>query len=187
MTEDTKVQVVCEAVGVFSDTNSLEETMTELQSAGIEHAEIGLLAGEHTVRQSLGHLYTDINKDSDEPNAPETAFVLKESIGDAAHAFIGAFYFTGATVAAGAIVATAGALGTALVAALAGVAAFAGIDVALAAVIDRSEVEHLREQVDRGHLLLFVRILDADRKAKVIKILSNRSIFKPCTIEVPNS
>ncbi len=187
MSEMDEADTIVEAVGVFVDAKSVEDAAAKLQRAGFEHAEISLLAGEHTVRQSLGHLYTEINEDADAPNAPRTAFVANESIGTAAHAFLGAFFFTGATVAAGALVATAGAFGTALLAAMAGVAAFAGIDVALVASIDKSIVERLRDQIDQGHLLLFVRTSNANRKIIAVEILSKHSVFDPCVVELPNT
>jgi hypothetical protein len=151
------------------------------------HAEISLLAGENTVRESLGHLYTDVNVDAGEPSAPQTAFIAKESVGGAVHALVGALFFTGAAGAAGAIVATAGFFGTALLAAVAGVAAFAGISTMLAASVDERMVEQLRDQIDQGHLLLFVRTSDVKRKGKAVEILSKHSVFAPCVIELPNT
>jgi hypothetical protein len=186
MAEEAKVEKVREAVCVFFDARRLEETIEELQSAGFKHSEISLLAGEHTVRQSLGHIYTEINEDADDTAAPQTAFVAKEGVGDAVHGILGAFFFTGATVAAGAVVATAGIFGTALMAATAGLAALVGIEAAMAALIGKSEAEFLHEEVDRGHLLLFVRTLDADREAKAVEILSKHSAFDPHIIEIPD-
>lgn len=47
-----------EAVGIFFDTKNLREAIDELVSSGFDRAELGLLAGEYTVKQSLGDLYT---------------------------------------------------------------------------------------------------------------------------------
>jgi hypothetical protein len=186
MSDKAKVEKVREAVGVFFDAKKLEEAITDLQSAGFEHSEISMLAGEETVKQSLGHIYTDINEDADDPGAPQTAFVAKEGVGDTVHGLLGAFFFTGATVAAGAVVATAGVFGTALIAATAGVAALVGIEGAMAALIGKSEAEYLHEEVDRGHLLLFVRTRDAARESKAVEVLSKHSGYNPHIIEIPH-
>ena len=101
MSADQREQSVREAVGVFFDAGKLQAAIDELLSAGFDHAQIGLLAGEHTVRQALGHLYTDANESAGSPEAPRVAFVRSGSIGDALHAWLGSLFFAGATTAAG--------------------------------------------------------------------------------------
>jgi hypothetical protein len=186
MSDESGAETVREAIGVLFDAKTLEEAIADLQASGFQHSEISVLAGQHTVRQSLGHIYDEINEDAAEPGAPRIAFVAKESVGDAVHAILGAFFFTGATVAAGAVVMTAGVLGTALMAAAAGAAAVGGVGALMAEMIGQSEAEYLEEEIDRGHLLLFVRTTDADREAKAVEILSKHSSFDPHVIELPN-
>ncbi len=120
--DNTISTVVREAVGVFVNAEDLGAAVEDLRSAGFEHAELSLLAGEHTVRQKLGAIYTSINEDADDPDAPRTAFVAKESVGDAIHSVFGGMLFVGVTTAAGALVASAAALASPL---LAGVASAA--------------------------------------------------------------
>jgi hypothetical protein len=127
--------VVREAVGVFVDAQLVHEAIDELLAAGSKHEELGLLAGEYTVRQSLGDFYTQANKYSEGADAAKTAFVAKESVGDTVHALIGTLFFTGSTVAAGAAVASAGILGGGLLAAVAGAAAIGGVGAVLARII----------------------------------------------------
>lgn len=186
MTAESKEGAVREAVGVFFEAGSMEEAIKDLRDNGFGHEEINLLASQYAVRQSLGHLYEEINADAGDPEGPRTAFVAKESVGDTVHAILGAVSFTGATVAAGAVVATAGALGTALMAAAAGAAAVGGIGALLAAIIGQSEAEHLEEEVDRGHLLLVVRTDDPERESRALEILSKHSSFEPHIIDVAN-
>ena len=63
-----------EAVGVFFDADKLQAAIDELQSSGFDLQQIGLLAGEHTVRQALGHLYEEANASADTAEAPRVAF-----------------------------------------------------------------------------------------------------------------
>jgi len=187
MVGDAKSGAVREAVGVFFDANKMREAIDDLLSSGFDRAELGLLAGEFTVKQSLGDLYTQINELSDDPEAPRTAFVAKESSKDFMHGGLGALSFAGTAAAGGAIVATAGVLGGAIAAATAGVAAVAAISAILGALIGESDAEHLQEQIDEGHLLLFVRTLDPAREKLATDILSKHSGYDVRIYSVPDS
>lgn len=166
-----------EAVGIFFDADHLHAAIDDLLSAGFTHTDLGLLTGEHTVRQALGHLYEDANQSAGDPDAPRMAFVRKQSMGDTVHAGLGSLFFVGATTAAGAAVASAAVLGGALVAAATGVAAIGGIGAAMVLILHQSDAEYLEEQVDEGHLLLFVRTRDATREKQAVKILSRHAAY----------
>lgn len=168
-----------EAVGVFFSADHLEAAIDDLLSSGFTHKDLGLLAGEHTVRQALGHLYTEANQSAGDPEAPRIAFVRKGSMGDALHAWLGSLFFAGVTTAAGAAVVSAAVLGGALLAATAGAAAIGGIGAALALVIHQGDAEYLEQQVDEGHLLLFVRTHDAAEEKLAVEILSRHSAYDP--------
>jgi hypothetical protein len=177
-TEATQPQVQ-EAVGVFFEADHLKATIEDLIKAGFDRSEVGLLASEHTVRQDLGDFYTKTNEFADSPNAPCTAFVADRADDDTIHALVGGLFFYGATVAAGAVVASAAILGGAVVAAAAGVAAVGAAGSVMGLLIHQSDSDFLDEQVDEGHLLLFVRTTDAERGATAIRILSEHSAFAP--------
>jgi hypothetical protein len=185
MSGDRSTTAVREAVGVFVEAADLGSAVDDLQSAGFEHAELSLLAGEYTVRQKLGDIYTSINEDADDPNAPRTAFVAKESVGDTVHAVFGGMFFAGVTTAAGALVMSAGALASPLLAGAAGVAAIGGITAAMGALIHQSDAEHLEEQIDEGHLVLFVRTRDSAHEELATEILAKHSAFDVRIYEVP--
>lgn len=174
-----------EAVGVFFDAEHLSNAIDELLSSGFEHKHLGLLAGEHTVRQALGHLYEEANESSGDVDAPNVAFVRKKSMGDALHAWLGSLFFTGATTAAGAAVVSAAVLGGALASAATGVVAIGAVGAALALVIHESDAEYLEQQVDEGHVLLFVRLIDAEHEKLATEILARHSHFDVKVCDVP--
>ena len=146
MTRKSATPSIREAIGIFFDAKHLEAAITDLKSKGFRDEDLGLLAGENTVREKLGHLYTDVNKDQASPDAPNTAFVARDSIGDTAHALFGTLYIVGSAIAGGAVVATAGILGGALAVAAATTAVFGGIGVVLGAIISKSDAEYLEER-----------------------------------------
>lgn len=181
----TAKSTIREAIGVFFDTEKLEAAIADLKAAGFHSDEIGLLAGEHTVKQNLGHLYEEVNRDEDDADAPNKAFVAKQAVGDTAHALFGTLYIVGSAVAGGAVVASAGILGGAVAAAIATTAVFGGVAAVLGGIIHKNDAEYLEEQVEEGHLLLFVSTRDEAAEKKAVEILSAHSAFDPRVHQVP--
>lgn len=178
-------EVVREAVGAFSSADAVQGAITDLAKAGFSTSEIGLLAGEHTVRQQLGDFYTRTNASAGSADAPNTAFVAKKSIGDTMHALIGSLFFAGTTLAGGVAVASAAVLGGGLVAAATGVAAVGAMGAALALIVQESDAEELEQQVDEGHLLLFVRANDERDEQKAVEILSRHTPIGVKVVSAP--
>jgi hypothetical protein len=166
---------VREAVGVFDTTKTLEAAIDELQSSGFDRAELSLLASEPTVVEHLGHLYTKVETAEDDPEAPRTAYISTESVGDAEGGLIGGLLYVGAVVAAGAVLATGGAMATAIGAAAAAGGAGGLIGAALAAVVDKHHADYLAKQLEHGGLLLWVRTKDAEHEKRAKEILSKHS------------
>jgi hypothetical protein len=180
-----KVPIVREAVGIFFDSKHLHDAVDELASSGFNFDDIGLLAGQYTVKQRLGEFYNVVNESADTSEGPSTAFVAEKSMGDTVHAFLGTLFFAGTTAASGAVVASAAVLGGSLLPAVAGAVALGAIGGALSLIIRQSDAEHIEEQVDEGHLLLFVRTEDADEETKAVDILSRHGAFEARVCEAP--
>lgn len=185
MDADTKPRTIREAVGIFVDARTLRRAIDELTAAGFENAELGLVAGDFSVKQKLGHLFSETNKNADDPDAPRTAFVASESVGDTPRALLGGALTVGAVIAGGAVVASAGVLGGAIALAAAGGAAVGGMGAILAGLIGQSDAEFLEEQVGEGHLLLFVRTRDADRERRAKTILEKHAAHDVRIYSVP--
>jgi hypothetical protein len=165
MSKEKEAETVREAVGIFFDSKHLHEAVDELKSSGFDLAELGLLAGQFTVKQKLGEFHSEINESADSPDGPRAAFVADQSMGDTVHALIGSLFFVGTTVASGAIVGATGG--------------------ALSLITHESDAEYLEEQIDEGHLLLFVHTGIAEREKKVLHILSKHGAFNAKVYEAP--
>jgi hypothetical protein len=176
---------VREAVGVFLESDSLHKAVDDLTAAGFSVEQLGLLAGEHTVRQRLGDFYTWINESADKEGGPRTAFVTNNSVGDTFHSLVGSLFFVGTTVASGAAVASAAILGGALVAAIGGAVVLGGVAGAMALIINESDAEYLEKLLDEGHLLLFVRTDDPDLEKKALQILSKHGTYEARAYTAP--
>ena len=186
MSKQNEGKVLREAVGIFFDSKRMHEAVDELESCGFDLTQLGLLAGEHTVKQHLGEFYNQVNESAETPDGPRTAFVAKESVGDTVHGLIGSLFFVGTTVASGAIVASAAVLGGGLLAAIAGAATVIGlVGGAMSLILHKSDAEYLEEQVDAGHLLLFVRTEGAEQEKSALDILSRHGAFEAKIYQVP--
>lgn len=175
MSETSSAKTSTEAVGVFEDLETLEGAIDELQSSGFHRAELSLLASEKVVEQELGHLYEKVSELEDDPDAPRTAYVPTETIGDAEGAVIGAFIY----VAGGVVAAVAAASGGTLAGVIAATAAAGGagglIGSVLAKFIDDHHARRIQEQLDHGGLLLWVRTRDEAHQKKAVDILNRHS------------
>lgn len=164
-----------EAVAVFNDLASLEAAIDELLSSGFDRDELSLLASEKTVEKKLGTRYERVEQMEDDPDAPRTAYVSRESLGDAEGGLVGGLLYVGAAAAAGAVVASGGTLAAAIAAAAAAGGAGGVIGAALAYLIDRHHADFLQEQIDRGGILLWVRTVDEKAETRATEILKKHS------------
>ncbi|HSR56430.1 MAG TPA: hypothetical protein VLN73_09305 [Alphaproteobacteria bacterium] len=175
MTETESSPPVREAVGVFDDAESFLAAIDELEISGFDQAEISLLAGKDTVEEKLGHVFKRVEELEDEEEAPRRAFISPDSVGDAKGWAIGGLLYIGGVSAAGAVVASGGTLLAAILAL--GLAGGAGglFGTLLGQWIEESYTDDLQEQLDRGGLLLWVHLRDADHEKRALDILKRHS------------
>ena len=164
--------IVTEAVAVFDDVRALDGAVHELRRAGFRKSDISLLATEHAVEKKLGHRYERVEELEDDPNAPRTAYRTRASVGDSEDMIVGSLTYLPTVVAAGTVVASAGVVaaavtGTAIAGAL--------IGTVLARWLDQHHADRLQEQLDRGGLLLWVRVRDDDAERRALEILRRHS------------
>lgn len=173
MTDTDDRKTVREAVAVFIDPQRLKSAIRELLASGVSRERIGLLASEHSVRESLGDFYTHTNKSGDADEGPVTAFVDKNSNSQQQQDSLGgSLFFAGTTGAMGAVVASSAVFGGALLAALSGVVAVGAVGAMAGKIIQQSDADYLQQQVDEGHILLFVTIDDPHREQEIVDLLN---------------
>jgi hypothetical protein len=163
---------VQEVVGTFFDVDHLKAAVADLVDAGFDDAQIGLLASEHAVERSLGDFYARASHADHTPDSPSVAFVTKNHEDDTFHGLLGGLFFCGASTVAGAAVVSAAVIGGGVLLALSGVAAVGVAGAAAGLAIHKTDSDRLKEQVDEGHLLLFVRTPDAEQAKRAVEILS---------------
>lgn len=72
----------------------------------------------------------------------------------------------------GAVVASSAVFGGGLLAALSGVLAVGAIGAMAGKVIQQSDADYLQQQIDEGHILLFVRLTGQVREQEVVELLT---------------
>lgn len=175
---------VREAVGIFHNAASLRGAIEELLLSGFKYDEIGLLASEQVVEQSLGDMYVRTNEAAESPDAPAMAFVRREALGDAARTHSGGLFFVGTAGTSAGLVASSALLGGALLPAVGAIVGVGLVGALVASFIHQSDAEYLQQQIDEGHMLLFVRA-EPEREQEAMQILKRHSGLDVKIYEVP--
>ena len=160
-----------EAVAVFRDERSLQRAVDDLLISGFDRSAVSLLAGQQVVEASLRHAYRSVADLEDDPSVPRVHYAGTDSRTEATGAVIGGFAYVGACASAGVVAASGGTALAALlaVAATGGVAGLLGVGVAR--LIARHHAQHLQTQLDKGGLVLWVRVANDDQERDALEIL----------------
>ena len=170
-----EVERVREAVAVFDTAQTFQSAIDELLSSGFHRADLSLLASEEDVVSKLGHKYRKSSELEDDPSVPRAAYVSTEAIGDGQGAVIGALMCVGAGVLMGPVAAAGGTLAAVAAAAALGGGAGGLAGTWLAKVLGDQHAQRIKEQLDHGGLLLWVRTWDAPQENLAVQILKRHS------------
>lgn len=178
MVTQSKLESVCEVVGVFHSPEDLESAIDELLSSGFDRAELSLLASEDAVAEKLGGCFHPASELADDPAVPRAAFVSSAAIGDAEGALIGGLAYVGATVAVGAVMMSGGALGAVIAAAVLAGGTGGLVGTVLARWVGHHHAAYLRDQIENGGLLLWVRAWNESDEARALAIVAKHAADK---------
>jgi hypothetical protein len=144
-------ETVREAVGVFHDEKSLQSAVDELLIADFDRSYLSLLAGNKAVEEKLGHVYEKVSELEDDSR------------------------YVGAIGAVGAIVASGGTIAAAILGAVAAGGTGGVIGGYLTRFLDKHHAAYLQDQLDRGGLLLWVRLPDQAHEQRALDTLKRWS------------
>lgn len=156
-----------EAVGVFTDPNTLEMAVDELEVSGFDRAAISVLGTDEKAKEQIARFYRTIKEVEDSERAPWRAFVSRDSRTEGEAAIVGIPLYMGGLAGAAAVAAAGGALAFAIAATLIGGIAGASLGAILAAAIAHHRSAQIRDQLKKGGLVLWVSVAtpDAERRA----------------------
>ena len=162
-----------EAVGVFDDVDSLEEAIFDLQSHGFNRADLSVLADEKTIARKTGHLYDRVEDIEDDEEMPRKVFISNDSLYTLEGATISMSMLVAAIIAAGVAMSNQAEL-TVILAASAISASIGGIIGGfLAHIIRKKHLDYIKEQLQHGGMVLWVRTCDKPHEQQAEKILKN--------------
>jgi len=185
MSDASDRPTVRETVGVFHAPDDLRAAVEALGAGGFDHAEISLMAGETTVAERLGGDYERVEDAMSDPKVPRTAYVAPADVGNAQGLVTGALAYVGAIAATGAVVASGGALAAAAGAAAAGGAASGALGGLFAKWLGDRYARDLAGHLEKGGLLLWVRVTDRERERAATDVLTRHGAEPVSTHDVP--
>ena len=162
---------ISEAVGVLHDRRSLQAAVDDLLSSGFDRSELSPLAGEQAVEAKLGHAYRKVAELEDDPAVPRIAYVGNHSLAEARTGIIGGLAYIGAMAAVGAVVASGGTFAAAVAAAALAGGSGGLLGTLVTRILGRERAAAMQQQLDRGGLLLWVRVRDEAHQQRAIEIL----------------
>ncbi|HUJ97396.1 MAG TPA: hypothetical protein VLV85_04070 [Stellaceae bacterium] len=173
-----------EAVAVFDDPEALKAAVSDLQSNGFDRADISFLAREGFE----GHLktnYGDVRQAEDDPAAPRDAVIVDTDIRQRRTLEISMATVIAAFAAAGFTVMSGGATALAAGVAAAAAAGVGGAGALLGKAYGAGQQTFIKEQLDRGGVLLWVRTPDAAAETRALDILHHHAGHDAHIHEVP--
>ncbi len=160
-----------EAVAVFDSEEKMREAIFELESAGFDRADVSVLAPMEAVRKKIGHELYRVEDAKDDPEMPRAVPLGPAAIGVAQGALIGGPIYVGAMVMTFSALVGGKAFGAIVMSGLFGGSVGLVIGVMLAVILKQRHNEHVKDHLDHGGLVLWVRIRDKEHEARAERIL----------------
>lgn len=160
-----------EVVGVFASPEALEAAVDQLEVAGFDRAALSVLASDTKVKERIGRLYRSAAEATDDPRAPQAAFVGRDSRIEGGVVAVGLPFEIGGFAGAGAVVAAGGSLAAAIAGMIIGGAVGAGLGALLVLTVARRHVDAVRHQLARGGLILWVSAPDEEAERRALDVL----------------
>jgi len=164
-----------EIVGVFHDADALNGAISDLLGAGIDRAALSVIAQEGLLDGTPGDASDDTRRTADDAATPRQTVYTDTDVRQG-RVLVTSMASTVAALAASGIVVLSG--GAAAVALLAAVGAGGGTGALGALVGKRAGDErkrYLEDQLDRGGILLWVKIMRPESEARIAEILKRHA------------
>lgn len=155
-----------EVVAVFDEADDLDRAVYALEIEGFDRAAFSVLGSEQAVAKKLGHRYQQVKEVEDDPEAPRETFFSRISRLEADYLPTPILASVGALVLFGV-----GSTLPLLIAAGAG----ALLGGALSRVMHEQHATRVKEQLERGGLLLWVNVRTAREEETALKVLRSHS------------
>jgi len=164
-----------EAVGLFHDPHALEGAISDLVAAGVDRAEMSILAREGYLDGDLTKNYGDMRQAEDDPAAPRQAVYADTDVRQGRTLLTSMASVIAAFAASGAVVMTGGAALAAIAAAVGAGGGVGAIGALVGARAGDEQHKFLDEQLARGGIVLWVKITEPSNEPRVREILARHA------------
>lgn len=162
--------LVREVVGVLANADALDTAVDELERCGFTPAGISVLGAEQA-RERLGRLYRSVADIEDASDAPQAAFVSRDSRVEVEAAAVAWPFMIGGLAGAGAVVASGGILAGAIAATILGGAVGGGLGALVSRAVAHRHAQTIADQLALGGLVLWVRVPNDAAERQAIEAL----------------
>jgi hypothetical protein len=162
-----------EVVAVFEHEDELHRVVEELQTAGFDRADISVLAPWKVVARKIGRKLQTVAEVQDRPDVPRAILVDRGSLGLAQGVLVAGPLYVASSGATIAFAASGADLPTIAMAGIAAGAMGAALGILPAIWVRRRHRRQMRDLLDRGGLVLWVRISNKNRE-KLAKTILDR-------------
>ncbi|MFP7671860.1 hypothetical protein ACG74X_00750 [Marivita sp. S0852] len=173
--DQTTIINVPEAVGVFENFDDFQKAFYDLRMMGFSRYDLSVLGREEDLVEKLGKSYFRAADLEDDPRVPRASFVSEEAMGELEGAIVGGAFFIPSYIAMAVMAAAGGAVAaTAAAVAIVGVPALV-IGSLLARRVGQQHKDYYAHQIERGGILLWVRVQDEEKRNLAVETLKAHS------------
>lgn len=165
-----------EAVAVFDNESELLNTIQELESSGFDRSDMSVLPPLTNVEKYLGRKLASVTDVEDDPEVLRMAPVDRASFGAAQGILIGLPIYLGAVGAIWSGASNGADTSAIMISGLIGGVIGGVIGLALAALLRRRHARRIQEQIDRGGLLLWVRIRGEKQEERATTVITDHIV-----------
>ena len=161
-----------EAVAVFHDVAAFQSAVDDLLNyEHFDHADLSVLASERAVLNKLGRPYASTRELEDDPDVPRVGYIPDETVGNAKGGLIAAAAYFPAVIGSLAVISAGATVPVAIAAAVLAGGTGAAMGGVLASLVGRERASHMKEHIDHGGLLLWVRTNGAEHERVAVDAL----------------
>ncbi len=160
-----------EIVGVFREAGALRKAADELMITGFDRSELSMLGSHKSIEEKLGDATQNSAALEDNPRVPMQAYFGPDSLTEAKAAIVGVPAFVGACAAAAPAIAHHASLTEIAIWTAIGLVAGLILGAISMKRISAKTSGYLREQVEHGGILLWVRAVTPEKEAKALAIM----------------
>ncbi len=164
-----------EAVGIFRDADALNDAISDLLSAGVDRAELSIMAQESPLEGNLVKDYPNARAAEDDPSAPRQAIYSDTDVRQGRTLLTSMASVIAAFAASGVVVLTGGAALAALAAAVGAGGGVGALGALAGKRVGDEQKKYMEEQLERGGILLWVKIMNPASEQRICRILSEHA------------